>query len=643
MAKPALRQPLLSLIVPTRGRTEQLRRLLDSLIATASHPQLMEVVLVVDEDDLPSIQFRHDSLLLKRVVMPPGQTMGDLNRAGYEMSSGRYVMLLNDDVVARTPGWDDKVLACFRELADDILLVHTNDLIFKDVLCTFPIVARTFCELTGGICPGEYIRYRIDDHIGDVFNLLAVLGEPRTIYLPDVVFEHFNFEEERDGRRLYPTDPKVLALDAARFESELSRRKELALRLKEYIDSRARQAEAAVLRAKLDLVHNSFVLRRPWRFRAESAGRSSQNTPVTVAVLSADMHSPACRECVGSVKEHSSNHELLVLDHGGAKAYHFPRELNRLLSAARTEHVVLLHDHVRVTPGWLDGLLGAMTPGVGVVTPVQRGSDAEVSCYGAVFHPDGSGHHGHLRGMPNGVTPVLSFCSPVLLLDRMRCRHLLFDETHHHYFIDLDFGLRVWESGLRVVCNPEAVVTNLAGPLLPYGASLAEDVFEADRRWFVTRWFENGRLRRVERDVWCHVPELDTLIRRADAVRQLLEPDDEESLDEFKRRAARAVEDVRDIPLLMHALLEGAVAEKPLSPERLECLRVLCRGPESAPAGSPVARKLSAMWTRAAARLRRGGFRALAQAAIRRLLPSTSRSVPSPHALPHNPTRDARR
>src|SRR5262245_33260890 len=519
MAEPVLLRPTFSLVVPTRRRAEQLRRLLDSLAATAAHPRLIEVILVVDEDDIPSLQFQYDGLPLKRVIGQPGQTMGNLNRAGYEASSGRYVMLLNDDVVARTPGWDDQVLECFRGFADDILLVHTNDLIFREDLCTFPIVSRTFCELAGGICPPEYARYRIDDHIGDVFNLLAVLGEPRTVYLPDVVFEHFNYAEEEDSRRRYASDPTFLGPDATCFEATFSQRKELALQLKAHIDSRMHQAEAAVLHEKLNRVHNAFALRKPERFRTEPAPRSSANTPVTVAVLTADSQGPICGQCIRSIKEHSRNHELLILDHASAGNFHFPRELNRLLSAACTEHVVLLHDHVRVAAGWLDGLLNAMTPGVGVVTPVQRTADEETACFGVVFHPDGSGHHGHLYGMPDGVQPVLSCCGPLLLIDRTRCHHLLFHETQLHYFTDLDFGLRVWESGLRVVCSPGAVVTNLIGRQLPYGASLIEDVFEADRRTFVDRWIKTGRLRCLEHDVFRHVPELDRLLRLGDEVK----------------------------------------------------------------------------------------------------------------------------
>ena len=162
--------------------------------------------------------------------------MGAINRAGYEASAGDYVMLLNDDVIARTPGWDATALACFRRFPDPVVLVHVNDTLFRDRLCTFPLTTRAFCERAGGICPPEYIRYRIDDHIEDVFNLLAVLGRRRTVYLPDVVFQHYNLIERPEGDRVYASDPAVLALDAPRFAALFPARKELALRLLDVIE-----------------------------------------------------------------------------------------------------------------------------------------------------------------------------------------------------------------------------------------------------------------------------------------------------------------------------------------------------------------------------------------------------------------------
>src|SRR5205085_2583734 len=100
MVKGTQLQPNFSLIVPTRQRTDQLARLLESLAATTADPAALEVVLVVDADDRDSIEFTFERFPIKKVVVEPGLTMGTLNSKGYEASAGRYLMLLNDDVVA---------------------------------------------------------------------------------------------------------------------------------------------------------------------------------------------------------------------------------------------------------------------------------------------------------------------------------------------------------------------------------------------------------------------------------------------------------------------------------------------------------------------------------------------------------------
>jgi hypothetical protein len=220
-----------SLIVPTRRRPAPLARLLGSLAATARRPEAVEVVLVVDADDPDSAAARHPALAVRPVVGPPGRTMGRLNQAGYEASRGDVVMLLNDDVVARTRGWDEAVRSCFRDCPDGVRLVHVNDTLMRRALCTFPAVSRRFCELAGGVCPEGYERYRIDDHVEDVFNLLTAAGVRRTVYLPEVVFEHTNGVAMPEGHREYHAGAAVLARDAPRFDALFPARKALAARL----------------------------------------------------------------------------------------------------------------------------------------------------------------------------------------------------------------------------------------------------------------------------------------------------------------------------------------------------------------------------------------------------------------------------
>jgi hypothetical protein len=223
-----------------------LRRLLDSIKVTTRNPGEVEVVLVVDEDDRETAQFQYEGLSLKSVLVPPSLIMGELNMSGYRAATGQYVMLLNDDVVLRTQGWDERVLAAFRSFADGMVLVHVNDLVFKDTLCIFPFVTREFCLLAGGICPEAHLRYRIDDHIQGIFDLLGVLGQDRRIFLADVVFEHTNVES---GGVRYRVDPSVHEFDSWVFHSLLDERKRVALEAMRRIDGGIHSEELEMITA----------------------------------------------------------------------------------------------------------------------------------------------------------------------------------------------------------------------------------------------------------------------------------------------------------------------------------------------------------------------------------------------------------
>jgi len=239
-----------SFLLPTRNRITGLSALLESIEATTAHPEELEIVLGIDEDDQATRDFVWDRLNVVKAIVPPGLTMGRLNQACYKASRGRYLMAMNDDVLLRTQGWDDKVKLALEAVRDDIFLVHVNDLLFGQSLCCFPMVSRTFCEIAGGFCPDEYERYRIDDHIHEAFALLGAHGHQRVFYMPGTIFEHLNYVPGNKGQRLYQLNQEILNRDAQRFVASLPARKALAEKLARHIDL-ARDQRISAMEAKL--------------------------------------------------------------------------------------------------------------------------------------------------------------------------------------------------------------------------------------------------------------------------------------------------------------------------------------------------------------------------------------------------------
>jgi hypothetical protein len=218
------------MILPTRDRMSSLQRFLKSVTLHTDQPHQLEIILVIDEDDRESMEFEFPDLLIKKQIVQPGQSMGSLNQAGFEVSSGRYLMLVNDDIVIQTDHWDNKLRSVLHKYSDRVILAHVNDLIFHHVLCSFPIVSREYCEIANGICPTGFNKYNIDDHIFATFRMTAALGASRIIFFPFIIFNHLNYTMQ-SGRREYLINPEIKAQDEVLFHKLYEERLSVAIEL----------------------------------------------------------------------------------------------------------------------------------------------------------------------------------------------------------------------------------------------------------------------------------------------------------------------------------------------------------------------------------------------------------------------------
>jgi len=518
---------------------------------TTARPDEAEIVLAVDDDDLESQKIKHDKLALKKVTLPKGSTMGTLNTACFEASSGRYVMLINDDVILRTRNWDLAVAVAFARYEDDIALIHVNDLLFREKLCTFPILSRKAC-LEIGICPAVYKRYAIDDHIYDTYNILAHLGHRRITYLPEVIFEHENFEQLTcehqtqtaslhiaEDNKVYIPNPEIHEQDASVFHKLLSQRKQDALKLAELIDRYRQTEQRKVYDCLLADVQDPYGYRRSQFVNVSSpTGRANQTGTTTIAVVTSDIYKKHAQRCLAAIKRHTSNFELMILDNNNSGNFVHAREMNKVLRSIDSNFLVLMDDDVFVEEGWLEGLLASMDDETAVIAPMHKDEKGAVSFSGVYLMGDGLGTHAHFTDTPATKRECQCLCSALLLLDLNKCGDLLFDEHYRKYFFDLTHSFKVWEAGYKVVCTPDVVVTHLGGATMKYGSKQSQLLYNKDLKTFIAEWVESGRLARLEDRVWSKYPFVEQLTSIPRRVKRVL---DEHRLENFHEQVTELI------------------------------------------------------------------------------------------------------
>ena len=539
-----------------------LQRVLDSLKETTHHPDSIEVILVTDSDDREMANFSYFGLQLQRLEISPGRTMGELNMAGYAVATGEYIFLLNDDVIARTTGWDSMIAEALKSFPDGVVMIHVNDKLFHDSLCTFPLLPRSLCEVMGGICRTEYIRYRIDDHIHNVFDLLALLGHRRIIYMEEVVFEHLNRLTGADGTSRYVPNEAIQARDTIFFDNQLPARKELAVRLVEHIDAFAQQNLRDGRANRLLPITDSVAIRDPRHARRYKGSTTlcSANTKVTVGVISTDIRSEHSRRCLEQLKQNSQNFDLIVLEVCNGPEFSHAREINRMLTIANNEFIVVMSDDVFVEPGWLDEMLKVMNPTIGMVTPGHKNPAGDFVYGGIVMRPDQSGHYTHIFSTSLQPRPVQTISSALFLLDLAKCGHLRVGEQYERYFFDIEFGLQVWEAGFQVVCLTSTVVTHTDEGTFDKDGELSDILYEHQRLKFVKAWIETGRYWKLESSIWRDIPELQALVEHPGLVGEMLNAASLENRKEFQVRTENYCTTFGPYPALLE-FAEAAAAE----------------------------------------------------------------------------------
>lgn len=200
----------LTILVPTRERPENARRLMEAFTKTCTSDT--ELIFVVDDND-PRLFDYVDCLDMaaRALIVPPGRRgMVDATNEAFRIFQpelGFAVGFFGDDVLPRTDGWDTELLKELRELGTGV--AYGNDLLQGERIATHPVLTTDIPRTLGWLAyPG--LEHLCVDVV--IQRLGAELG--KLAYRDDVILEHLH-----PANRKAPNDAGYRAVNSLAVQS----------------------------------------------------------------------------------------------------------------------------------------------------------------------------------------------------------------------------------------------------------------------------------------------------------------------------------------------------------------------------------------------------------------------------------------
>jgi glycosyltransferase involved in cell wall biosynthesis len=177
---------VISVLLPTRNRPANLRRLLDSAVETADGE--VQFVVYVDDDD-PTRDETCEILAQHAAtrVDGPRVVLSEMWNRCWDEARFDVAMQCGDDIVFRTDGWDSRVLDEFDKFPDRIVFVHGDDGFQGEKIGTHGFLHRRWVQTVGYFVPPYFSSDYNDLWVSEVADALG-----RRRYLPDVMTEHMH-------------------------------------------------------------------------------------------------------------------------------------------------------------------------------------------------------------------------------------------------------------------------------------------------------------------------------------------------------------------------------------------------------------------------------------------------------------------
>ena len=198
-----------SIILASRERINLLDGLLQSIQNNTHDLNQVEVIVMVDEDDLPTLEYiadcRDSFPFVRFYARSRAKNLNDdyLNFAWRNYASGRFCIVCNDDCLFSVNGWDSLALAELEDYLadkpDGIVYGWIEDsLLNRDRVlnyCCFPLISAAAAQCLGWLMPPMFTSWSADIAVFMVYS-----GVGRVVELPFKIdhVSHYNGLRQRD-------------------------------------------------------------------------------------------------------------------------------------------------------------------------------------------------------------------------------------------------------------------------------------------------------------------------------------------------------------------------------------------------------------------------------------------------------------
>lgn len=211
----------ISVVIPTRGRPEQLWQAVTSLVEAARDPARIDVLIGVDDDDAATVrafavgyEFTDWSTTIcgaptRFIAAPRPDTLGAVTNNLAAKATGDIIMAFPDDFKI-SQGWDEALIHASNWAGDSPAAFYPNDPTHPDFPSIFA-VNRAWLETVGFLCAPWFPYWFADTWIYEVgflsrrlIQFHATVGDfasrGETIGLRDIAFWAQFFEAMRPFR-----------------------------------------------------------------------------------------------------------------------------------------------------------------------------------------------------------------------------------------------------------------------------------------------------------------------------------------------------------------------------------------------------------------------------------------------------------